>query len=43
MVDGKDDQAVTCVYSVTGFHSLKIVQGVDYLIYITNTDMEEGR
>jgi len=42
MVEGKDDKAVVYVYSETGFGSLRIVQGVDRLIYISNTDREEG-
>jgi len=42
MVGGKDDKAVTYVNSETGFVSLKIVKGVDRLIYISDTDMEEG-
>ena len=41
MVEGKDDEAVTCVNSETGFASLRIVKGVDRLIYISDTDMEE--
>jgi len=42
MVEGKDDEAVMYVNSETGFDSLTIVKGVDRLIYISNTDMEEG-
>jgi hypothetical protein len=42
MVEGKDDEAVTFVYSETGFDSLRIVQYVDCLIDISDTDMEEG-
>ena len=42
MVEGKNDKAVMYVNSETGFGSLRIVKGVDRLIYITNTDMEEG-
>jgi len=42
MVEGKDDEAVTYVNSKTGFGSLRIVKGVDRLIYISDTDMEEG-
>jgi hypothetical protein len=42
MVEGKDDQDVTYVNSWTGYHSLKIVKSVDNLIYISDTDMEEG-
>jgi len=42
MVEGNDDEAVTNLNSETGFGSLRIVKGVDRLIYISNTDMEEG-
>jgi len=42
MLEGKDEKAVTYVNSETGFGSLRIVKGVDRLIYISNTDMEEG-
>jgi len=42
MVESKDDKAVTYVHSKTGFGSLRIVKGVDRLIYISDTDMEEG-
>jgi hypothetical protein len=42
MVDGKDYKAVTYVNSETGFGNLSIVQGVDRLIYIMDTDMKEG-
>jgi len=42
MVEGKDDKAVTYVNTETGFGSLRIVKGVDRLIYISNTNMEEG-
>jgi len=42
MVEGKDDKAVAYVNSGTGFRSLRIVQGVHRLIYISNTDREEG-
>jgi len=42
MVGGKDDKAVTYVNSETGFGSLRIVKGVDRLIDISDTDMEEG-
>ena len=41
MVQGKDDKAVTYVNSQTGFRSLRIVKGVDRLIYIGDTDIEE--
>ena len=33
MVEGKNDYAVTYVNSETGFDSLRIVKGVDRLIY----------
>jgi len=42
MVEGMDDKAVTYVNSETDFGSLRIVKGVDRLIYISDTDMEEG-
>jgi hypothetical protein len=35
-------KTVTCENSETGFGSLRIVNGVDRLIYISDTDMEEG-
>jgi hypothetical protein len=35
-------KAVTCENSETGFGSLRIVKGVDRLIYISDTDMEQG-
>jgi hypothetical protein len=41
MVDGKDDKALRYVNSETGFGCLRIVIGVDCLIYIIDTDMEE--
>jgi hypothetical protein len=42
MVEGRDDKAVRYVNSETGFGSLRIGKGVDRLIYISDTDMEEG-
>jgi len=42
MVEGKDDKAVMYANSETGFDSLRIVKGEDDLIYISDTDMEEG-
>jgi hypothetical protein len=42
MVESKDDKAVTCENSETGFGSHRIVKGVDRLIYIDNPDLEEG-
>jgi len=42
MVAGKDDKAVTYVDSETGLGSRIIVKGVDRLIYISDTDLEEG-
>jgi hypothetical protein len=42
VIHGKDDKAVTYVNSETGFGSLRIVKGVHRLIYISDTDMEEG-
>jgi len=42
MVEGKKDKAAMYVNSKTGFGSIRIVKGVDRLIHISNTDMEEG-
>jgi len=42
MVEAKDENAVTYENSKAGFASLRIVKGVDCLIYISDTDMEEG-
>jgi len=42
MVKIKDDKAVTYVNSETGLGRLRIVKDVDRLIYICDTDMEEG-
>jgi len=42
MVQGKDDQAVTYVNSETGSGSRRNVKGVDHLIYIGDTNIEEG-
>jgi len=42
MVEATDDKPDTYENSETGFGSLTIVMGVDRLIYISNTDMEEG-
>jgi len=42
MVEGKNDMAVTNENSETDFDSLRLVKGVDCLIYISNTDIEEG-
>ena len=42
MVEGKDHKAVMYVNSEIGFGSLRIVKGMDRLIYISDTDMEEG-
>jgi hypothetical protein len=42
MVEGKDDEAVIYVNSERGFGSLRIVKGVDCLIYISDTNMEQG-
>jgi len=41
MVEAKDDKVVTYVNSETGFGSLRIVKGVDHLIYISDTDLVE--
>jgi len=42
MVEGKNDNAVMYVNSETGFGSLRIVKSEDHLIYISDTNMEEG-
>jgi len=42
MVEGKDAEAVMDVTTEIGFDSPRIVKGVDCLIYISDTDMEEG-
>jgi hypothetical protein len=42
MADAKDDEAVTYVNSEIDFGSLRVVKGVDRLIYFGDTDMEEG-
>jgi len=42
MEDGEANKAVTYENSETGFGSLRIVKGVDLLIYISDTDMVEG-
>jgi len=42
MVESKDDKRSTYENSETGFGSLRIVEAVDRLIYISNTNMEEG-
>jgi len=42
MVKGKNDEAVMNDNSKTGCDSLRIVKGVDRLIYISDTDMEDG-
>jgi len=42
MVEGRMTKAVVNENSKTGFDSLRIVKGVDRLIYISDTDMEEG-
>jgi len=42
MVEGRMTKAVANENSKTGFGSLRIVKGVDRLIYISDTDMEEG-
>jgi len=42
MVEAKEDKTVTYVNSETGFGSLRIVKGVDCLIYSSDTNMEEG-
>jgi len=42
MVEDMDDEAVTNVNSEIGCDSPRIVKGVDCLIYISSTDMDEG-
>jgi len=42
MVEGKDADVVTYVNPEAGLGSLCIVKGVDRLLYISNTNMEEG-
>jgi len=42
VLEEKDDEAVTYVNSETGFGSLRIVNGADRLINISDTNMEEG-
>jgi len=42
MVEAKDKKAVTYENSKAGFGSLRMVKGVDCLIYISDTDMEDG-
>jgi len=42
MVEARMVKAVTNENSEIGFGSLRIFKGVDRLIYISDTDMEEG-
>jgi hypothetical protein len=42
MVEARMKEAVTNENFETGFGSLRIVKDVDRLIYICNTNMEEG-
>jgi hypothetical protein len=42
MVGCKDDKAVTYVNSEAGFDSIKIVNGVDRLRYLSHTYTEQG-
>jgi len=42
IVEFKDDKGITYINTETGFDSLRIVKGVDHLIYISDTDMENG-
>jgi hypothetical protein len=42
MVESKDIKGVTHENSETDFGSLRIVKSVDHLIYISDTNMEEG-
>jgi len=42
MEDGKDDKAVMYMNFETGFGSLRIVKSLDGVIYISDTEMEEG-
>jgi len=42
MVECKDDKGSTYENSETDLGSLRIIKGLDRLIYIRDTDMEEG-
>jgi hypothetical protein len=42
IVKVKDNDAVPYVNSETDFGSYRIVEGADYLIYISDTDGEQG-
>jgi hypothetical protein len=42
MIGEKDDDTVTDVIAKTDFRSIKIVNDLDHLIYISDIDMEEG-
>jgi hypothetical protein len=42
MVESKDDNTVTYENSEIGFGSHRIVKGVNDLMYIRETDMEQG-
>jgi hypothetical protein len=42
MVEGKDDEAYTYVNCETGFGNLTILIGLDHLIYISDSDIDEG-
>jgi hypothetical protein len=41
MVECEDDKEVTYLNSETGFGSLRIVNGVDRMIYISDTNIQE--
>jgi hypothetical protein len=42
MVEGKDDEAVMYMNCKTGSDSLSMIKGVDRMIDISDTNMEEG-
>jgi len=42
MVDDKDDQLLTYTNSKSGLGILRIVEGVNRVIYISDTEKEEG-
>jgi len=43
MVEGKNDEAVTYANTKPGFGSLTIAKGEDHLVYIRDTDVDEGQ
>jgi hypothetical protein len=42
MIEGRDDEAVMYVNFKTDFNGFRIVKDVDLLLYISDTDIEEG-